>query len=222
MRGEPIPGFELDRAEAIADRVSQIIAPPQPVSEREDVRQEALLKVVRYWTQEAYDASPASERGVAFEAWLYVRVLGDVRDVYKKEYRRRKARRKVTGLGSLSFAGFGKRGLADAVNGYTKSIRWERRRGISNGDEAVSNDYSFLAVPRPPDEVAEREDRRMTIQAALDRLPETQRFVTQRVYLDGYTQAEVAAELGVSQPAVSKMLDRAKTALARLLNPENV
>jgi RNA polymerase sigma factor (sigma-70 family) len=63
----------------------------------------------------------------------------------------------------------------------------------------------------------EREWRRYLIFWALERLSERERQVLERLYWDGYTEAEVAKELGISQQAVSKIKRKAIQKLRELL-----
>jgi RNA polymerase sigma factor (sigma-70 family) len=63
----------------------------------------------------------------------------------------------------------------------------------------------------------EQEWRRYLIFWALERLSERERQVLERLYWDGYTEAEVAKELGISQQAVSKIKRKAIQKLRELL-----
>ncbi|WP_124053956.1 sigma-70 family RNA polymerase sigma factor [Arcanobacterium ihumii] len=57
----------------------------------------------------------------------------------------------------------------------------------------------------------------LAIWDAINSLQERERDVLVAVKLDGFTQAEVAAQLGVSQPMVAKILKRAITKLEAML-----
>ena len=63
----------------------------------------------------------------------------------------------------------------------------------------------------------EQEWRRYLICWALERLSERERQVLERLYWDGYTEAEVAKELVISQQAVSKIKRKAIQKLRELL-----
>ncbi len=57
----------------------------------------------------------------------------------------------------------------------------------------------------------------LTVWDAMNSLSERERAVLVAVKLDGFTQSEVAAQLGVSQPMVAKILKRATTKLEAML-----
>lgn len=203
-----VPPYDRALAERVVELVARRVLPPAPLCDEDDVRQEAWLRVTRLWTDEAY-----GETTVAFDRWLFVRTLCDTRDAFKTEYRRSGSKRRVIGAANLS-RGDGWRGSFMPKGGPR-----ERRRGVSLGDEtnAPANDYSAFQVPRRSDDKSEQMDLRIDVQEALDRLPHDERFVTRRVYLEGATQAEVAEELGMSQPAVNKILVRSREYLKGML-----
>ena len=53
---------------------------------------------------------------------------------------------------------------------------------------------------------------------ALDELDERSRFIVRKIFYERKTQNEVAEELGITQPAVSKQLERAKKFLRNFLS----
>lgn len=57
----------------------------------------------------------------------------------------------------------------------------------------------------------------LTVWDAINTLSDRERDVLVAVKLDGFTQSEVAAQLGVSQPMVAKILKRATTKLEAML-----
>ena len=69
------------------------------------------------------------------------------------------------------------------------------------------------------------EDRRLSdldraeIQELIERLPVRQKQITKMLLYDGMTQAEVASQLGVSQPAICATYERARESLRDLLEP---
>lgn len=60
-------------------------------------------------------------------------------------------------------------------------------------------------------------DECLAIREALDALDRRERFVLFALYEQGYTQREVATVLGVSQPMVARLADRARKKLALAL-----
>ncbi len=60
-------------------------------------------------------------------------------------------------------------------------------------------------------------DECLTIREALEALDRRERFVLFALYEQGYTQREVATVLGVSQPMVARLADRARKKLALAL-----
>lgn len=62
---------------------------------------------------------------------------------------------------------------------------------------------------------------REQVQYALDQLSDKQRLVVQELVFEGKRQEELAYDLGISQPAVCKLYERACTRLERLLSRFN-
>lgn len=60
----------------------------------------------------------------------------------------------------------------------------------------------------------------LDLREAIAKLPAKQRAAVTAVYLDGRTQEDVAAQLGVGQSAVSQLLDRARARLRDLLGED--
>jgi RNA polymerase sigma factor (sigma-70 family) len=56
---------------------------------------------------------------------------------------------------------------------------------------------------------------RESLRDAIHSLPERERSVVLRTYLVGEKQADIAADMGISQPAVGKILASAKKISAR-------
>jgi RNA polymerase sigma factor (sigma-70 family) len=88
---------------------------------------------------------------------------------------------------------------------------------VSDEGEAGEGDESAEVCEEVATEGLEREWRRYLIFWALERLSERERQVLERLYWDGYTEAEVAKELGISQQAVSKIKRKAIQKLRELL-----
>lgn len=57
---------------------------------------------------------------------------------------------------------------------------------------------------------------RLDLEAALERITPRQRQAVE-LTAEGYTECEIAQALGISQPAVTKLLDKARASLKRIL-----
>ncbi|MEM6533902.1 MAG: RNA polymerase sigma factor [Myxococcota bacterium] len=71
----------------------------------------------------------------------------------------------------------------------------------------------------PADETRKRELRE-ALQAALAKLPDTQRAALVLVHYEGLSYRECAESLGVTESAIKSMIHRARSALTQLLDPE--
>lgn len=94
-------------------------------------------------------------------------------------------------------------------------IRKVKRRG-----EDITDDFSGFDVEEAaegPDEIAERNERRRTVRAALSYLSEDQRAVLQMRYVADLSAPEVAEIMGKTEGAVRSLQHRGERALARLL-----
>ncbi|MPZ57368.1 MAG: RNA polymerase sigma factor [Rhizobiales bacterium] len=82
------------------------------------------------------------------------------------------------------------------------------------------DDVGDPADPRPDAATQmERDQRHRTIADAIARLPERQRAAIVLTYHDGLGNAEAAAVLGTTRPAVETLLVRAKRSLRQQLGP---
>ncbi|MFZ8854188.1 MAG: sigma-70 family RNA polymerase sigma factor, partial [Armatimonadota bacterium] len=88
---------------------------------------------------------------------------------------------------------------------------------VSDEGEAGEGDESAEVCEGVVTKGLEQEWRRYLICWALERLSERERQVLERLYWDGYTEAEVAKELVISQQAVSKIKRKAIQKLRELL-----
>lgn len=75
--------------------------------------------------------------------------------------------------------------------------RQEWRYGLRYGADADPPVRSIEDAP--PSGVVQE-----SVRGELNQLPDSDRLLIERLYWDGWTEAEVAAELGISQPAVNK------------------
>ncbi|MEM8850299.1 MAG: sigma-70 family RNA polymerase sigma factor [Pseudomonadota bacterium] len=65
-------------------------------------------------------------------------------------------------------------------------------------------------------------ERRTALDAALARLPDRQRQAVVLRHMEGYSNPDIAAMMGCGVEAVESLTARAKRALAKMLNPEEV
>ena len=127
----------------------------------------------------------------------------------------------------------GDRGTAEdaAVEALAKAhLRW-RRIGDQPWRDAwvykVAVNEALRGLPRPepvvpapqPGDLGEHVVLRQTLTAALRRLPRRQREVIVLRYLLDFSEAEVAAALGVSQGSVKTHLHRGVAALRKSVGP---
>ncbi|MFC1735674.1 sigma-70 family RNA polymerase sigma factor [Candidatus Hydrogenedentota bacterium] len=94
-----------------------------------------------------------------------------------------------------------------------ESLRWLKKRSrektaLSEFDETVQNGDSVTL-----DEDLGREELRLNVRAMLDSLPENLRIALTLCYAEGYTAAEAAQFLGISQSALRKRLERGRRLL---------
>ena len=80
----------------------------------------------------------------------------------------------------------------------------------------IDDDQTPNLVRGPAEEV----DVRVVIRQALRELPRQQRAVVVLHYLEGFSVAEVAAQLGVSEGTVKTHLSRARTRMAAVIGPD--
>ncbi|HSJ12904.1 MAG TPA: sigma-70 family RNA polymerase sigma factor [Longimicrobiales bacterium] len=95
-----------------------------------------------------------------------------------------------------------------AVNSALHGRRWRQRR--------VSNE---VALPLAPEQATRPEQTvlRLSIQRALDTLPEGMRQVVVLHDVEGYTHEEIGAELGITAGTSKSQLFKARAKLRRLL-----
>lgn len=78
-----------------------------------------------------------------------------------------------------------------------------------DGDyDSAEDGYAILDHLGEEDAVLESVDDRITLEAAVSRLPRQERIVLQLRFVDGKTQTEIAEEMGISQMQVSRLLRR--------------
>ncbi len=84
-------------------------------------------------------------------------------------------------------------------------------------DEVANDDESILAGGDDPAEALESSSLRRALARALEQLPERERKVVARYYLEGAKLKDIGAELGVSEPRISQILSRAIERLRAIL-----
>lgn len=106
-------------------------------------------------------------------------------------------------------------------------LRTKRRRPEVHLEDLLPHWDSDGHASDPPiawqgldDDVAEREETRALVRAAISRLPETSRNVLVLRDIEGLDTSQTAELLGVSENAVKIRLHRARQALRQLLDPE--
>ncbi len=92
-----------------------------------------------------------------------------------------------------------------------------RKRHPESLDNLVENGLAVIDTAPLPEEVAERGETAAVVHRALWELPGDQRDAVLHKYLDEWTVAEIAAELGRSEKAVESLLSRGRANLRRRL-----
>jgi RNA polymerase sigma factor (sigma-70 family) len=96
------------------------------------------------------------------------------------------------------------------VSGALSRYRQEWSYATRCSNSPVSQD----SIPQP-DHVAGLDEEREDLLRSLSRLVDDDRQLLERIYWDGYTEAEIAGLLGISQQAVSKRKQRILLGLRR-------
>lgn len=102
---------------------------------------------------------------------------------------------RTRGVGFAAYASFRVRGaMLDLL-----------RREMRHADRVVELEHALSAAVEPE----ETDYRLELVRAALDRLDQRDRRIIEAILLEGLTQREVAAELGVSPPRINQLYHRA-------------
>lgn len=161
--------------------------------------------------------------GVPFGAYARRRILGAFADdMRSSDWATRGARRKITetrGVQDALTAALGRTPtimeLSEALGldqASTLAILSDSARTIVAIDDAM-NDYLASASETPEEAVLEAE-RTKVIRDAVNALPENLRVVIERIYYEGSTVKDVAADMGITHSAVSQR----RTTAMRLLH----
>jgi RNA polymerase sigma-70 factor (ECF subfamily) len=95
-------------------------------------------------------------------------------------------------------------------------LRARERRG--RGMEKIAAEEPFQAAPSAdPDDDAESNERRQTVKAALEEIPQDQREAITLAFFSGLTQVEIAARLGAPLGTVKARIRRGLMKLAETL-----
>ncbi|KUI32580.1 sigma-70 family RNA polymerase sigma factor [Mycobacterium sp. GA-2829] len=93
-----------------------------------------------------------------------------------------------------------------------RNIVIDERRSARFRRETGTSDVESVAQPSEPDKVDSALDR-LLVGSALSQLSEDHRAVVRRAYYDGWTTAQISAELGIPEGTVKSRLHYAVRAL---------
>ncbi len=163
-----------------------------------------------------------STLGVPFGAYARRRIVGAFADEMRSnDWATRGARKRITEtraiqetltatLGRIPTTSEISQALGVSMD-ETRAILSDAARSVVTIDDAM-NDYLVSNTSTPEDAVLDSE-RTKVVRQAVAALPENLRTIIERVYFDGATVKEVAAEMGVTHSAVSQR----RTAAMKLL-----
>lgn len=106
------------------------------------------------------------------------------------------------------------------IDAESKKNEWKhewRKRKCNCSLEAITENGYQIAAPDDVAEEAEQAEERAVLMAAVAQLAPKQREVIELIYFQEKTQEQIAAELGISHQAVSRLLNRALAALKKIL-----
>ena len=111
--------------------------------------------------------------------------------------------------------------LKDAIRKFGRIAEHEQPIQQAIDQSSVWIDASLAAEQSSPDQRAMQDEELKRLADALARLPEAEREAVTLLHLFDWTQAEAAAHLGRTRPAVAGLLRRGLNKLRKLLdNPE--
>lgn len=101
-------------------------------------------------------------------------------------------------------------------NNAKKQLRHTTYRSVSGRDDEEDVSIIDVALSREGEDPAEKWMRAQAVRDVLACMDTSDRDVLVAIHMHGYTQAQVAKWLGVSQPAVAKRLRRAEEKFRRM------
>ncbi len=104
--------------------------------------------------------------------------------------------------------------VATAVRIWKGNLKKQSRRQVL--DARYAKEPSLTSVQSPSETHASRE-RRALVEILLDQLPERQALALKLVHFEKHTQTDVAARLGITQPAVATLVRKGLARLRQLL-----
>jgi RNA polymerase sigma-B factor len=172
------------------------------------------------------------QRGIAFSSFAVPTILGELRRYFRdcgwavhvprgtqeRALRAEQAVREIGGLG----------GHSPSVRELAEYLEWEIGEVLEALEAGGAHHAASLDAPAPggeheehslADSLGARDERlaiveaRLSIAAAARRLPTRERLVLRMRFVEDLTQSQIAAELGVSQMQISRVL---RSALSRL------
>ena len=105
-----------------------------------------------------------------------------------------------------------------ATRSATRGFAAKRMVNIPDG-RTLDHKHSVSAGEEPSRKLMDQEQRER-VRAILERLPPRQRDVVRLFHLDGYSYAEVSAQLGMPIGSVGVTLRRAEAKLKEMMEPD--
>lgn len=190
---------------------------PQPLEDLEQVASLALVKAV-----DAFDPG----RGVPFAAYAVPTILGELkrhmRDATWDVHVPRGLKERVLAIEAAERALTARTGSAPTVEGLAVEAGVSAEQVLEALAARLAHDAVSLSIPEetppggdpPPslrssaiaDDSREAVDDRLVLSEALRTLPVRERDILRLRLLDGLTQTEIAARVGLSQMYVSRLL----------------
>lgn len=172
------------------------------------------------------------ERGVAFSSFAVPTILGELRRYFRDcgwavhvpRGTQERALRAEQALRELT----GRSGRAASVQDVAEYLEWEIEEVLDALEAGAAHHAVSLDAPAPGEDGEERSmadslggcdgridlvEARLSVAAAARFLPARERLVLRMRFIDDMTQSRIAAELGVSQMQISRIL---RSALNRL------
>lgn len=196
----------LDNLPLVGYLVNDLCARATHLS-REDLVSVGTIALIT--AADSFDAA----HGVPFGAYARRRILGAFADdMRSNDWATRGARRKITELRQAQDALTAALGrapsdgeLAEALGGTEAEVRGilnDAARTVVAIDETM-DDYLMAGDATPEEQLLQQEHEQM-LAHAVQSLPEKLRVIIERIYFQGATVKELAAEMGVTHSAISQ------------------